>query len=87
MQLLRDRAVGRAVGDQMDDGEFGVGEAVQARFRPRVCDDAPFHAQPAQRATDPAGIGGRPALDVGVERGVQLFERLGIALGRVLLTV
>ena len=43
VQLLRDGAVGRTFGDQMDDREFGVGEAVPARFYPRVRDDAPFH--------------------------------------------
>ena len=44
VQLLRDRAVGRALGDQIDDREFGIGEAVPARFCPRVRDDAPFDA-------------------------------------------
>jgi hypothetical protein len=44
VQLLRDGAVGCAFGDQMDDREFGIGEAVPARSCPRVRDDAPLHA-------------------------------------------
>ena len=78
--MLRDGAVGRAFGDQMDNREFGIGEAVPTRSCARVRDDAPFHAQSAQRAADPAGIGNRFALDVGVECRVQLVERLSIAL-------
>ena len=34
VQLLRDRAVGRALCDEVDDLELGVGEAVPARFLP-----------------------------------------------------
>ena len=44
VQLRGDVAVGRALGDEIDDREFGVGEAVPARFCPRMGDDAPFHA-------------------------------------------
>ena len=44
VQLGGDGAVGRALCDEVDDFEFGVGEAVPARFCPRVGDDAPFHA-------------------------------------------
>ncbi len=80
VELGGDVAVGRALGDEVDDLEFRVGEAVPTRFCPWVVDDAPFHAQPAQRAAYPAGIGGRPALDVGVERRVQLVNRVSVAL-------
>ena len=44
VQLLRDGAVGRALRDEVDDLELGVGGALPARFCPRVRDDAPFHA-------------------------------------------
>jgi hypothetical protein len=44
VQLLRDPAVGRALCDEVDDRELGIGEAVPARFCPRARDDAPFHA-------------------------------------------
>src|ERR1700689_2406192 len=43
VQLLRDRAVRRALRDQMHDLELGVGEAVPARFYPRLADNATFH--------------------------------------------
>ena len=42
-QLGGDVAVGRALCDQVDHREFGVGEAVPARFCPRLADDAPLH--------------------------------------------
>ena len=59
VQLLRDRAVRRALRDQMHNLDLGGGEAVPARFCPRLADDSPFHTQPAQRAADPARIGER----------------------------
>jgi hypothetical protein len=43
VQLRGDVAVGRALCDEVDDREFGVGEAVPARFCPRVRDDAPLY--------------------------------------------
>ena len=59
MELIGDGAIGRALRDEVDNLEFGIGEAVPARLRPRVADDAPFDAQPAQRAADPARVGVR----------------------------
>ena len=37
-----DIAVGHALRNQVDDPELGIGEAVPARFRPRLADDAPL---------------------------------------------
>ena len=38
-----DVAVGRALCDQVDDPQLGVGEAVPAGFCPRLADDATLH--------------------------------------------
>ena len=59
VQLCGDRLVGGALGDQVDDRELGVGEAVPARFGPRLGDNAPLHTEPAQLAAHPARIGQR----------------------------
>src|ERR1700722_5276526 len=75
VQLLRDRAVRRALRNQVDDLELGVGEAVPARFCPRLADNATFHTEAAQRAAHPARIGKRLVADVGVEGGIQLTHR------------
>src|SRR3954451_16628431 len=75
VQLLRDRAVGRALCDEVDDLELGVGEAVPARFGPRLRDDAPFHTQAAQLAADPARIRDGFMLGVRVECGSELLDR------------
>src|SRR5271156_339824 len=75
VQLLRDRAVRRALRDQMHDLELGVSEAVPARFYPRLADNATFHTEPAQRAAHPARIGKRLVADVGVEGGTELIYR------------
>ena len=44
VQLRGGVAVGRALCDQVDDRELGIGEAVPARFCPRLADNATFHA-------------------------------------------
>ena len=43
VQLRGDVAVGRALCDQVDHLELGVGEAVPARFCPRLADNATLH--------------------------------------------
>ena len=43
VQLRGDVAVGHALRDQVDHRELGVGEAVPARFCPRLADDATLH--------------------------------------------
>ncbi len=43
VQLRGDRLVGHALGDQVDDRELGVGEAVPARFGPGVAHDTTVH--------------------------------------------
>ena len=43
VQLRGDGVVGRALGDQVDHLELGVGEAVPARFCPRLADNATLH--------------------------------------------
>ena len=43
VELGSDGAVGHALGDEVDDLKLGVGEAVPARFCPRLADNAPLH--------------------------------------------
>src|ERR1700758_1297069 len=54
-----DIAVGRAPRDQVDDLELGVGEAVPARSRPRLTDDAALNTERAQLPAYAARIGER----------------------------
>ena len=75
VQLYGDVAVGSTLRNQVDHLELGVGEAVPARFGSRVADDTTFHAQSAQRATHPAGIGEGFVVQVGVECGIELIQR------------
>ena len=44
VQLCGDGLVGRALCDQVDNLELGVGEAVPTRFSPRVADNATFNS-------------------------------------------
>jgi len=81
VQLFRDRAVGRALCDEVDDLELGVGEAVPARFGSRLRDDAPFHTQAAQLAADPPRIGDRFAFHERVESPIEALDRLRIGSG------
>src|ERR1700753_4062065 len=71
-----DIAVGRAPRDQVDDLELGVGEAVPARSRPRLTDDAALNTEQAQLPAYAARIGKRLVAHIGVERGVELSHRL-----------
>src|SRR5262245_8070026 len=75
-QLLCNRTVGSTFRNQVHYLELGIGQAVPARFRPRLADDAPLHTQPAQLAADPARIGERLMAHVGVESGIELIYRL-----------
>ena len=81
MQLLCRRPVGRTRRDQVDHLELGVGEAVPARFCPRLADDATLHTEPAQLAAHPARIGERFVAHVGVEGGIELMHRLIRVIG------
>ena len=74
VQLRGDVAVGSTLRDQVDHRELGVGEAVPARFRPRLADDATLHTEPTQLAAHPARIGERFVVQVGVECGIQLID-------------
>ena len=81
VQLGGDVAIRRTLGDEVDDLMLGVGEAVQARFRPRLGDDAALHTEPTQLAAHLARIGERLVAHVGVEGGVELLNRFVSAVG------
>ena len=53
----------------------------RSRFCPRSADNAALHAEPAQRAADPARIGLRFVVHVGVECGIEQIECLVTAVG------
>src|ERR1700757_4710550 len=71
-----DIAVGRAPCDEVDDLELGVGEAVPARFRPRLTGDAALDTERAQLTAYAARIGERLVAQIGVERAIELSHRL-----------
>jgi hypothetical protein len=79
VQLGRDIAVDRALCDEIDDLELGVGKTVPTRLCPRVADDAAFHAQGAQLPAHPARIGERFVAHMRVECGIELAKSLVLA--------
>ena len=81
VQLRGDRLVGDALSDQVDHLQLGVGEAVPARFCPRLADNATLHTQPAQLAAHSARIGEGFVVQVGVEGGIELMDRLVRVVG------
>ena len=80
VQLRGDVAVGHARCDQVDHPEP---ESVRLSRPVLACvaDDATGHTEPVQLAANPARIGERFVVQVGVECGVQLIDRLVRVVG------